>query len=386
MSPLIVRMLSAILMLLMILSPASPSRAQGSREPIKIGLVAAISGPGGFIGDPFNKAAKLAIDRANRAGGINGRRIELISYDSQGSPDQSLVFTKKLISDDKVSVILGPDFSSNVKAVLPTIDAAKVPLLYNTPVIDPAPHSYEFTPWPTEETSYRVAFTALKSLGVKKLAALATTDVTGESGMKWLKQLAPANGITLVAEEHFDPKDTDVTPQLTTLKGSGADAIFAIESGAVVAVVCKGYTQLGLKAPLAISTGAVSATFPDLLRGITPETLIFPTYKMLLVDSLPANDPNRTPIREFAKLYLDATGKQADFFAGAGWDLANIAIAAMKRAGSDPTAIRDAIEQVKNYPGTISMMTFTADNHRGAGPTAQVMGRFTDGKFIVFKR
>jgi branched-chain amino acid transport system substrate-binding protein len=363
---------------------AASASAEAAGEPLKIGLVAAITGPGGFIGDPFDKAAKLAVDRANAAGGVNGRKIELIRYDSEGSPDKALVFIKRLISEDKVSVILGPDFSSNVRAVLPTTENAGVAVLYNTPVIEPKPHSFHFTPWPSEETSYRVAYAALKAKGVKKLAAIATTDTTGESGLNWLNKLAGEYGLTIAATEHFDPQDKDVTAQLTKIKGANPDAVFFMGSGATVAVVCKAYTHLGMHQPLAISTGAVSGTFPQLLAGITPDTLIFPTYKMLVVDGLPQSDPNRKPILDFAQLYQEATGKRADFFAGAGWDLAQIAIMAMKTAGPDRTKIRDALEQVKNYPGTISMLSFASDNHRGAGPDAQVMGQFKDGKFVPY--
>ena len=134
-----------------------------------------------------------------------------------------------------------------------------------------------------------------------------------------------------------------------------------------------------------LSTGGVSATFPQLLKDITPDTLIFPTYKMIVVDTLPTSDPNRQPILDFMKLYEEKQGKKADFYAGAGWDLAHIAIEALKKAGSDPKKIRDEIQRVKDYPATMAVLTFAPDNHRGAGPSAQVMGQFKDGKFMAAK-
>ena len=98
---------------------------------------------------------------------------------------------------------------------------------------------------------------------------------------------------------------------------------------------------------------------PELLKGITPAELIFPTYKLLVVDELPANDPNRAPIQDFVKIYEAKTGKKADFYAGAGWDLAHLAIDAMKKVGTDRTKIKDAVEQVKNYPATMAVLTFS---------------------------
>jgi branched-chain amino acid transport system substrate-binding protein len=367
----------------LIAMPVQPAKAQS--DTYKIGLVSSLTGPGAFLGDPFSRAAKMAVERANAAGGINGKKIDLIVYDTEASADKTLVFVKKLISEDKVSAILGPDFSGTVRAVLPIIEEAGIPTLYNTPVIEPKAGSFHFTPWPSEETSYRVALTSLKGRNVKKLAVLATTDVTGESGLKAISGLAAEYGVTIGPVERMELQDKDVTAQLTNIKGAKPDGMFFIGSGAAVAVVAKSYTRLGMTQPMGIGTGAVSATFPELLKGITPDTLIFPTYKMIVVDSLPDSDPNKKPILDFMKDYEAKQGKKADFYAGAGWDLANITIEAMKKAGTDPKKIRNAIQQIRNYPATMAVLSFAPENHRGAGPDAQVMGQFKDGKFMAAK-
>src|SRR2546423_1072007 len=79
--------------------------AQTGSGPLKVGLLASLTGPISFIGDPTHRGAKLAIEQANAAGGINGRKIELVAYDTEGNPDKALTFMKKLITDDKVSVV-----------------------------------------------------------------------------------------------------------------------------------------------------------------------------------------------------------------------------------------------------------------------------------------
>jgi branched-chain amino acid transport system substrate-binding protein len=381
--PSISTLVSAFAAGLLAVSASFSFAQQKSPDVYKIGLIASITGPGAFIGDPFNRAAKLAVNRANDAGGINGKKIELVVYDTEGSADKALIFTKKLISEDKVSAIIGPDFSGTVRAVLPAVEEAQVPILYNTPVIEPKPNSFHFTPWPSEETSYRVALNSLKNQKLAKLAVLATTDVTGESGVKQLQTLAQSYGISLVSVERMEVQDKDVTAQLTNIRRSNPDSFFFVGSGAAVAVVAKGYTRLGMRQPMVISTGAVSASFPALLKGITPNTLLFPTYKMIVVESLPSSDPNKKPITDFMRLYSETQGKNADFFAGAGWDLANIAIEAMKKVGNEPRKIRDALEQVRGYPATMALLTFSPEQHRGAGPDAQVMGQFKDGKFFL---
>jgi branched-chain amino acid transport system substrate-binding protein len=371
--------------LLLFPSHARLAAQQDTSNTYKIGVIGSVTGPGSFIGDPFSRAAKLAVDNANAAGGINGKQIVVVSYDTEASPDKSLVFAKKLIYNDKVSIILGPDLSGTVRAVLPTTDEAGIPVLFNTPVIEPKPGSFHFTPWPSEETSYRVALQALQQRGVKKLAVLATTDVTGESGMQQIRRLAVQYGVTIVVTERMNPQDKDVTTQFTNIRAVASEAIFFMGSGATIAVVCKGYIRLAMNQMLVISTGAVSASFPELLKGITPNALIFPTYKMLVIDDLPVNDSSRAPIEEFAKVYEAKTGKKADFFGGAGWDLAHLAIYAMKKVGNDRTKIRDAVQEVKNFPATMAMLSFSPEEHRGAGPDAQIMGQFKDGRFLLLR-
>lgn len=360
--------------------------AQGtSAQEYKIGLVSSLTGPGSFIGDPFAKAAKLAVDKANAAGGINGKKIELIVYDSEASADKTLVFVKKLINDDKVAVILGPDFSGTVRASLPTIEDAKIVSLYNTPIIEPKPNSFHFTPWPSEETGYRVALKSLQGRGVKNMAVIATTDLSGQSGYRWVEKLHKEYGIKLVATERMEMADKDVTAQLTKIKASRPDAVFSIGSGAIVAVVAKGYTRLGFTQPLMLSTGAISATFPELLKGITPDTLIFATYNLLVVDTLPDSHPSKKPIKDFLKIYKENFGKEGDQYGGSGWDMAQIAIAAMRKVGTDRVKIRDEIQKVRNYPGTMAPITFSPEQHRGTADDAFIMAQFKDGKFMLTK-
>ena len=354
-------------------------------QEYKIGLVASATGYGSFIGDPFVKSAKMAVEKANAAGGINGKKIELIIYDSEGSADKTLVFVKKLIQSDNVSILLGPDFSGTVRASLPTIEAAKMPTLYNTPIIPPKADSYHFTPWPSEETGYRVALKSLQARGVKKLAVIATTDLSGKSGLDWVEKVHGEYGMELVKVERMEPADKDVTAQLTNIRAAHPDAVFSIGSGAIVAVVCKGYTRLGFNQPLMLSTGAISSKFPELLKGITPDTLIFASYNMLVVDTLPDSDPIKKPMQEFIKLYKDKTGEAADFFASSGWDLANIAIDALRAVGTDNDKIKAYIESVKDYPAMLAPLTFTKDNHRGAADSAFIMAQFKDGKFFLTK-
>ena len=205
------------------LMAAAPARAQGGGGPFRVGIIASGTGPVSFLGDPFIKSVRLRVEQINSAGGINGRQVQLFAYDDESSPDKALTFAKKLITEDKVAVILGPSLSSTTRAILPTIEAAKVPVLYNTPINEPPPGSFQFSPFPSEETSYRVALQELQRRGIKRLAVLATTDTTGESGHGWLNKLASTYGMEVVGSERLNIADKDVTPQMTKLRSASPD-------------------------------------------------------------------------------------------------------------------------------------------------------------------
>src|SRR5262245_12101135 len=375
--------LSAVLAGALLVVPLATQNALA--QEYKIGLVSSLTGAGSFIGDPFHKGAKMAVDKANAAGGVNGKKVELIVYDSEASADKTLVFIKKLINDDKVAVILGPDFSGTVRASLPTIEEAQIVSLYNTPIVEPKPNSFYFTPWPSEQTGYRVALKSLQARGVKNLGVIATTDLSGQSGLDWVQKLHAEYGMQLTLIERMEMADKDVTAQLTKIKAARPDAVFEIGSGAIVAVVCKAYTRLGFTQPLMLSTGAISATFPELLKGITPDTLIFATYNLLVVETLPDSNVSKKPILDFLNLYKSTYGKDGDQYGGSGWDLGNIAINAMRKVGIDRIAIRDNIQTVRDYPGTMAPITFTPEQHRGTADDAFIMAQFKDGKFLLTK-
>ncbi len=354
-----------------------------SEDTYKIGMIASQTGAAAFLGDPFYKSAVLAVERANAAGGINGKKIELIGYDDETSPDKALNFAKRLVFDDKVAVIVGPSLSSTARAILPTTECAGVPVIYNTPITEPPAHSFQFSAWPSEEASYRVTLEHMKKVGVKKLAALAMTDTTGESGLKQLQTLAPEYGIEIVAAERISAQDKDVTPQLSTIKGAEPDAVYAALSGASVAIVCRGYIRLGMTQPIAFSTGAVSLTWPDILKGITPQTLIFPTYKVLLgPDVIPDTDASHAQLVEYFKAYQGKYNLRPDSTGGTGYDSTNLAIAALREGGNDRMKVRTALEGITGFVGTNAVITFTPDHHRGAAPSEQMLGQFKDGKFL----
>jgi branched-chain amino acid transport system substrate-binding protein len=349
-------------------------------EPYKIGFIGAVTGYGSFIGDPEAKAAKLRVKLQNQQGGIGGRPIELVVYDSEGSAEKAVLAMKRLITQDKVVAVVGPDFSSTVRAVIPIVEEAKIVTYVMTPVIKPGPGSYMFAVYPIQEYAYEAAVKWLKRQNRGTLGVLASTDTTGQEGVKFMRELAGRYGLTLKIE-NFNIQDTDVTAQLLSLQRGGADALMAAVSGKPFAVVAKGMKQLDMKTPLIASTGAVSKTLGDLIKGIEPETLVLPTLKMFVPEQLPANDENRPAVMNLLRLYRQEYNDTPDFYAGAGWDPTDIVLKALAAVGPDSAKMRDYIENLKGYVGTICTVNMRPDDHHGCGPEAYVLLSFKEGKF-----
>jgi branched-chain amino acid transport system substrate-binding protein len=352
-------------------------------EPYKIGLVAAATGYGSFIGDPEVKAARLYVKLLNQAGGIGGRPVELVFYDSEGSPEKAVIAMKRLTTQDKVTAIVGPDFSSTVRAVIPIVDEAKIITFVLTPVIKPAPGSYMFAGWPIQEYAYEQELVWFKKRGLKTLGVLASTDTTGQEGVKFLRELAQRlGGIDLLVEQ-FNIQDVDVSPQLLNLQRRGAQGIMAAVSGKPFAVVAKGMKQLNMNVPLLASTGSVTNTLGELLKGIEPETLLLPTVRIFVADQLPQDDPHREPIMKLRQVYKQEYGTEPDMYAAVAWDGIDLVTKAIGATGGDPTKMRDHLEKVSNYVGTVCTVNMTREDHHGCGPDGYVLVLFKDGKFVL---
>src|SRR5436190_293370 len=333
-------------------------------QPYKLGLVAAATGYGSFIGDPEVKAARLYVKQLNQKGGIGGRPVELIVYDSEGSPEKAVIAMKRLITQDKVTAIVGPDFSSTVRAVIPIVDEAKIVTYVMTPVIKPPAGSYMFGSWPIQEYAYERQLVWFKKRGLNTLGVLASTDTTGQEGVKFLREIGQRLSVNLIVEQ-FNIQDVDVSPQLLNLQRRGAQGIMAAVSGKPFAVIAKGMKQLNMNVPLLASTGSVTNTLGELLKGIEPETLLLPTVRFLVADQLSPDDPQRGPINQLRMIYKQEYGVDPDQYAAVAWDTTDIVVKAIAPTGGDATRMRDHLEKLSNYVGTLCTINMKHDDHHG---------------------
>jgi len=364
-------------------------------EPIKIGAFFDLTGPAANIGLPTKLVAEMVVDKINKAGGVNGRSLQLVIGDAEGDPAKGANIVKKFIYEDKVAAIVGPTRTGTGMAVKKLVEEAGMPTFMTVggdPVImggeKLGPYTYVFKSPQRSSTAVKRLYAFLKEKGLKKVALLTAADGFGKDGVGWLQKLAPEFGLEIVAEESFGPDDTDMTAQLTKLKNSPAQAIVCWTIGPAGAIVAKNRAQLGINLPLFQCHGLPDPKYIE-LAGKASEGDRMPATKLMVVSELPASDPQKPVIQEFVKLYTEVYKYDKQFpintHSGYAWDAITIVANAMKKAGTEPKALRDAIEQTKGYVGVSGVYNLTAEDHNGLDVDSMVIVEVKNGKFVLAK-
>ncbi len=367
------------------------SSASFAGESIKVGAFFALSGPAANIGTPTKLVAQMAVDKINKEGGINGRPIELVIGDTESDPAKAAVIAKKFIFNDKVAAIIGPTTTAEGMSVKKIVEEAGVPTFMavgGDPVImggNFGAYTYVFKSPQRSSTAVRKLYGYLKTKGLTKIALFTASDSFGKDGLGWLERLAPEFGITLAAKESFGPADTDMTAQLTKIRNAAPQAIVSWTIGPVGSIVAKNKAQLGITTPLFQCHGLPDPKYIE-LAGKASEGDRMPATKLMVGDALPGSDPQKKVITDFIALYRDVYKYDKEFpintHSGYAWDAISIVANAMKKAGTDPKALRAAIEQTTGYVGISGVYNLTAEDHNGLDVDSMVMVQVKDGKFV----
>jgi branched-chain amino acid transport system substrate-binding protein len=365
--------------------------AAPAAEPIKIGAFFALSGPAAPIGTPTKLVAEMVVDQINKAGGINGQPIELIVGDTESDPAKAASIAKKFIFSDKVAAIIGPTSTGEGMQVKKIVEEAGMPTFMTVggdpPIMkETGPFTYIFKSPQRSSTAVKKLYSYLKEKKLTKVALLTASDPFGKDGTVWLKKLAPDFGLTLVAEESFGPKDTDMTPQLTKIKNAAPQAIVVWTIGPAGAIVAKNKAQLGIAIPVFQCHGQPGPEYIQ-LAGKAAEGDRMPATKLMAPGQLADQDPQKKVIQDFIKLYTDQYHFDKQFpintHSGYAWDAVYIVTNAMKKAGTDPKKLREAIEQTKGYVGVSGIYNLSPEDHNGLDVDSMVMVQVKDGKFML---
>jgi branched-chain amino acid transport system substrate-binding protein len=356
-----------------------------SAEPIRIGALFAVTGPASFLGEPERNTAQMLVDAANKKGGVKGRLLELVAYDTQGDATKAVQLATRLIRDDKVVAIIGPSTTGETLAVIPIVEKEHIPLVScaaGIKITEPVKQWVFKTPANDRLAGERI----LNQLARQKklrVALLTVSDSFGSSGREQLKELAAAKGFTVVADEVYSPKDTDMTPQLTNIRAIKPDVVICWGTNPGPAIVTRNMQQLGIKIPLYQSHGVASKKYIELAGADAAEGVVLPAGKLAIYDRLKPTDPQYKVLREYDQAYRKAFGIEASTFGGYAHDALRLIIGAVERSGSTPEQIRSGLEQTKKMAGVSGVFTMTPADHNGLDLSAFVMVRIQKGDWTL---
>jgi branched-chain amino acid transport system substrate-binding protein len=220
---------------------------------------------------------------------------------------------------------------------------------------------------------------------ITRIGMISGTDGFGASMQAQCKSVAPDYAIEIVADETYDPKDADMTAQLTKIKGAaGVQAVLNPGFGQGPSIVTRNYKQLAIDLPFYQSHGVASDGFIELAGTDAAEGVRLPGTALLVADLLAGDDPQKPVVTAYKAMFEQKTGTSVGTFGGYAHDAFQIMTDAIGRAGSaEPAAIRDAIEATTGLAGTTGVYSFTAEDHLGLDLSAFRMLEIKGGKWTL---
>ena len=355
-------------------------------EPFRIGALFSVTGPASFLGEPERNTLEMLVKEANAKGGIKGNKVELVIYDTQGDPSKAVQLATKLIKNDKVSVIIGPSTTGETMAVIPVVEKEKIPLIScaaGIKITDPVKR-YVFKTPANDHVAAEKIFNYMAAKKQKSAALLTVTDGFGSSGREQLKDMAKKKGINIVADETYGPKDTDMTAQLTKIKGSKADAIICWGTNPGPAIVTRNVKQLGIKIPLYQSHGVASKKYIELAGNENAEGVLLPAGKLAVYDKLKTSDPQLKLLKDYDHSYKKEFKVEASTFGGYAYDSFLLISKALGK-GTSPEQLRDGLEEIKKLVSVSGIYNMSPAEHNGLDLNAFEMVKIVKGDWSLAK-
>ena len=360
--------------------------ALAAGQPIRVGAFLSVTGPAAFLGDPEQKTLELYVGKLNAAGGVLGRKLELIAYDSAGDAEKARGYVKRLIEQDKVDVLVGGSTTGETMAAVPLAEAAGVPFisLAGAVVIVEPVKKWVFKTPHTDRMACEKIFVDMRARGLAKAALISGAGGFDRSMRAECLKVAEKHGVQIIADETYGASDTDMTAQLAKIKATpGVQAVLNAGFGQGPAIVTRNYRQLNIAAPLYQSHGVASKQFVH-LAGPAAEGVRLPAAALLVAEVLPDADPQKKVVSAYKSDYEARFKQEVSTFGGHAYDGLMLAVEAIARAGStDKAKVRDALEATRGYVGTGGIVNMSAQDHMGLDLSAFRMLEVRKGDWML---
>jgi branched-chain amino acid transport system substrate-binding protein len=366
--------------------------AQVTAQDIKVGVTVSATGPAASLGIPERNTFPLMPQS------IGGRKIQYIVLDDASDTTSAVKNTRKLISEDKVDVIVGSTVTPNSLAMIDVVAEAETPMISmsaSSRIVEPvdAKRRWVFKTPQNDQQMAVVIIGHMLSKGIKTVGFIGFADAYGEGWWNEFSKIAEARGLKIVASERFQRTDTSVTGQALKVIAARPDAVLIAGSGTPAALPQKTLKERGYAGQIYQTHGVANR---DFLRvcGKDCEGTWLPAGPVLVADQLPNDNPVKKSALAYVETYEKAHGKNSvSTFGAHAWDagvLLQAAIpVALKKAQPGTSAfraaLRDALEGVKEAPGAHGIFNMSPKDHLGLDQRAAVMVQVVNGEWKIAK-
>lgn len=355
-------------------------------QDIKVGVTLSATGPAASLGIPERNTFALVPQT------IGGRKVQYIVLDDGSDTTNAVRNTRKLITEDKVDVVIGSTVTPNSLAMIDVVAEAETPMIAmaaSSRIVDPvdAKRRWVFkTPQNDQHMAVVIVGHMVKS-GVKTVGFIGFADAYGEGWWNEFSKIAGARGLKIVAQERYQRTDTSVTAQVLKIMQAQPDAVLIAGSGTPAALPQKTFKERGYGGKIYQTHGVANN---DFLRvcGKDCEGTLLPAGPVLVADQLPNDHPVKKSALAYIDVYEKAHGKgSVSTFGAHAWDAVVLLQAAipeaLKRAQPGTkefrAALRDALEGVKNAAGAHGIFNMSPTDHLGLDQRAAVMVQIRNG-------
>lgn len=360
-------------------------------EPIKVGLVATLSGPAALSGEAITRGLTTAIDEINAKGGLlGGRKIELVRRDDEANPSKGVTAARELIYKEKVSVLFGGADTPVSMATVAMVNKEAVPYMVPWAAGTAITHNsgnpnFVFRVSAVDELVdkglVQYAKTAYKS---SKPGLMLINNPWGQSNEKGLNAAMAEKGVTAAGAEKFEDADVDMVPQLTRLKSAGADSVIMVATAGAGAQVVRSLERMGWKVPVVSHWGIAGGRFTELAGPGAKDVAFVQTYSFLGKPS-PVNDKvTKAMMAKYSNVKGASDISPASGVANA-YDAMQLTALAITQAGSlEGDAIRQGFHKIPSYDGLIKnyVQPFAGDKHDALSPDDYVWAHFVDNRVL----
>src|SRR4051795_9983539 len=376
------------LLLILAAAAAVPAAAQ---EPVKIGLVTALSGQSARAGEVLTRGLQVAIDEINAKGGVlKGRKLELLRRDDESIPAKGVIAARELYFKEKVAVLFGGLDSPVALAIVPIANENKLPFMdpwaAGTPITkNGAKDNYVFRVSAVDEIVDKAMLQySQKTFNAKNCGMILVNNPWGESNEKGLRAALAEKGAKAAGIEKFEANDVDVVPQLSRLKAAGAGCLFLVGNVGPSSQVVKSLDRMGWMPPIVSHWGPAGGRFTELAGPSAKNVHFVQTYSFFGKQS----PVGQKVLKALMAKYPDIKGA-GDVTPAVGvanaYDAMMLSALAIQNAGStDGPKVRDGYYKIGKYEGLIKNYDkpFTRENHDALSENDYVWAQFIDNQIL----